>query len=100
MARHRLLVLTRSDVGRSGIEQQLLQLLEHARRGGEHVVGPDLAAGEIGEAGAGFRGDEQAGGRVPRLEADLEVGVDAAGADEAEVDGGGAEAADVADLAR
>ena len=47
-------------------------------------------------AATGLAGDEFAGGGVPAVQAGLEVDVEAAGGDVAQVDGGRAEAADVA----
>ena len=53
---------------------------------------------EVAEPSAGLGGDERAGGVVPRRQALLVVGVDPSRGDRAQVEGGRADAADVADL--
>ena len=64
------------------------------RRPRRHRAAP--VAVEVGDHGAGLGGDQAAGGQVPRREAPLVVGVEAAARHRAEVEGGRALAADVA----
>ena len=56
------------------------------------------SAVEVGHDGAGLGGDQATGGQVPRGQPPLVVGVDPAAGHRAQVDGGGARAADVAHL--
>ena len=58
-----------------------------------------VVAGEIQHHAAGLAHQQGAGGDVPGLDADLEVGVQAPGRDPGEVEAGGAGAAEVLDLA-
>jgi len=57
-----------------------------------------VAAGEVAHQGAGFAGDQLAGGEVPRLEGQFEVTVNAACGDVAEIQRGRAGAAEVGAL--
>src|SRR4051812_13430019 len=60
----------------------------------------EFSAGEVRDDTAGLGDDERAGGDVPRLELQLPEAVEAPGGDVAEVEGGGAGAADALRAAR
>ena len=49
-------------------------------------VGVGSAAGEVGGRSAGLGGDQHAGSEIPRVEVLLEVGVESAAGDHAEVE--------------
>ena len=70
------------------------------RAGGDEVAVAEVpgCAVDAGEEAAGFVDEEGAGGDVPGLEVILPVGVEAASGEVGEVEGGGAGAADAADL--
>ena len=68
--------------------------------GGEHLARIGGPAGEVARDRARLAGDQVAGGRVPAVEVLLEVDVEPAGGDEAQVDRRRPDATDVADAGR
>src|SRR4051794_11370953 len=73
-----------------------VQTLEEVRRGRDEQAAVGRAPVDPGHPGAGLLGDQCAGGVIPGVEATLEVRIQPPGGHRAEVEGCGADAADVA----